>query len=246
MLRKHAASIAALQARPELQPLLDARVHDEIWLLRYVLSAKGDLDKATKNVRRAIEWRRENARLISREQLAALAADDWRTTGTLPFATASGQPVQVAAPFLVNLDARPEQFHFDLGIANRERAYQAIDRLTRETGRLTKLVIVQDLRGFSVPAVMRYMKYAKIQGALSKLSEALYPQLVAVVVVVHPPAILDWAHGLVRPLLSPKLLEKVRIASSEADVGRTTGLAPQQTPTFLGGSYVWEEMRDWE
>ena len=67
----------------------------------------------------------------------------WTPTATLPWRSRGGQPVAIAAPFLADLDAKEEEFHFLSGIANREESYAICDELTRKTGRLTKLVIIQ-------------------------------------------------------------------------------------------------------
>lgn len=101
------------------------------------------------------------------------------------------------------------------GIANREESYALCDQMTRASGRLTKLVIIQDLRGFSFGTAMRFSKLqahfhsSRIlhssltplplrQGNLSKLSEFLYPQLVATVVIAHPPQLIHRLHSLLK------------------------------------------------
>ena len=61
LLASHKAELAQLRAWPELKPLLDPKVHDDLYLLRYLLSAKANVPKAAGNLEKAIVWRRENA-----------------------------------------------------------------------------------------------------------------------------------------------------------------------------------------
>ena len=56
------------------------------------------------------------------------------------------------------------------------------------------------------------------QGKLSKLAEFLYPQLVAVVVIAHPPQLIHRLHAMFKPLLSKKLLDKMRSAPRHVTV----------------------------
>lgn len=244
LVRKHAAALQELREHPDL--VLDSAVHDDLYLLRYVLSAKGNVAKAASAIRKQIEWRRENGQMLSPEQREKVRAEaaGWAPTANLPWRTAAGQPVSVAAAFLADLDAKPEDFHFTSGVTNREDSYELCDRLTRESGRLVKLVIIQDMRGFSLNAALRYSRYTKIQGKLSKLSEFLYPQLVQVVVVAHPPSVLNRLFGMVKGLVSERLLEKIRVCPSTEEVLLRSGLAREHLPTFLGGEFQWDAV-DW-
>ncbi|KAL3903092.1 MAG: hypothetical protein SGPRY_011814, partial [Prymnesium sp.] len=216
LLATHKGQLRDLRLRAEVAALLDAR-HDDVHLLRYLLSAKGDVSKAATNLCKAIIWRRENASLLEPSNLERVRqqARGWSPSATLPFTTRAGQPVAVAAPFLADLHAKPADFHFLSGIANREESYALCDQMTRASGRLTKLVIIQDLRGFSFGTAMRFSKLqahfhsSRIlhssltplplrQGNLSKLSEFLYPQLVATVVIAHPPQLIHRLHSLLK------------------------------------------------
>jgi len=238
LLAAHAAELAALRSRAELKGCLELPAHDDLHLLRYLLSSKGNVAKAATNLRKAAEWRKEHAAILQPDALERVRreAHGWSPTAMLPRRTRGGMPVTVAAPFLADLDAKPPEFHFLSGIANREEFYTLCDKLTRESGRLTKLVIIQDLRGFSFGDALRF---SKLQGNLSKLSEFLYPQLVAVVVVAHPPAVINRLHALLKPLISKNLLEKMRLAPTHEDVAMESDVPRQHLPTFLGGDFHW-------
>ena len=245
LVAQHAALLRELRKTDELRPLLVPTVHDDLFLLRYLLSAKGDLAKAVKNLSKAIKWRTEQASLLEGIDSLPEVQEVMAITPArmLPHRTAHGQPVQVVAPFAGDLHAltiKPERWHFVTGIANREASYGLCDQLTRSTGRLTKLVVIQDLSGLSMSALLEYSKGLQLQGNMSKLSEFLYPQMVATVVIVHAPWYVSRLHAMVKPLLSPKLLEKMKLVTSTAQLCEATGLKAEQLPTFLGGSFVWE------
>ena len=246
LMREHSVQLDQLRRSPELTGLLQPAVHDDLFLLRYLLSAKGNVPKAAQKLQKGIEWRRENAAMLSAAALerVRVEAGGWTPTATLPWRTRSGQPVAVAAPFLADLDAKPEDFHFKSGIANREESYSLCDELTRKTGRLHKLVIIQDFHGFSFRTALRHSRFMKLQGKLSKLSESLYPQLVATVVIAHPPALINRLHAMAKPMLSKKLLEKMRIAATIEAILKETGMRLEHLPTFLGGKFTWTAV-DW-
>ena len=201
LVREHVGRLDELRNSPELGRLLDASVHDDLFLLRYLLSSKGKVSQAKEKIRRVSirplrspssaphhrgtepppptllppphprvsngeertpqcshqkrlsvrgcpplyspsPYKRHHYPYVTPPAARAggvgangachpdrhpthsigvrIAAAGWTPTATLPWRTRAGQPVAVAAPFLADLDAKPEDFHFKSGIANRE------------------------------------------------------------------------------------------------------------------------------
>jgi len=167
-------------------------------------------------------------------------------TGMLPWRTNAGQPIQVAIPFAVDSktwSTKSEQWHHEAGISNREVAYRICDRLTRESGRLVKMVMIQDLTGLSMTFAMQNSKLMQNQGKLSKLSEFLFPQLVATVVVTHPPSFVATLYKMAQTFLSERLMKKVKLADTVDKLCKYANLSPEKVPHFLGGRYFWDA--DW-
>lgn len=213
---EHRTSIDAIKQRPECAPLLQPE-HDDLFILRYVLSFKGDLQKCATAIKNAIEWRRANQNILARIDELQEEVRKIIPTGMLPWQTNQGQPIQVAIPFAVEASTwstKSEQWHHEAGISNREVAYRICDKLSRESGRLVKLVMIQDLTGLSMAFVMQNSRLAQNQGKLSKLAEFLFPQLIATVVVTHPPSFIQTVYKMAGAVLSERLVKKVKMAEN--------------------------------
>lgn len=237
--------IAAVRARPELATVLQPE-HDDIFILRYVISFRSDVGKCADAIKRAILWRREHASVLARIDELQMEVRKIIPTGMLPWRTNSGQPIQVAIPFAVDAktwSSKSEQWHHEAGISNREVAYRVCDRLTRQSGRLVKMVMIQDLTGLSMTFAMQNSKLMQNQGKLSKLSEFLFPQLVATVVVTHPPSFVSTLYKMSSAVLSERLMKKVKLADTYDKTCKYADLAPEKVPHFLGGQYYWDA--DW-
>jgi hypothetical protein len=186
LLAKHHDSIAKL--REQVAPLLTRAEHDDIFLLRYLLSF--DLSAAAEAIRWAVAWRAEphNGYWLARaeEREAAMmksnnAAGDKKggiNISAYHKGLKDGGPLQVIIycvlllAYSLSLDcaawagglwadaghARPRPHGhvprhakgnpffvlFLVSIAMQEVAFRMCDRRTRETGRLVKLVVVND------------------------------------------------------------------------------------------------------
>jgi len=216
LVKEHQAVLDAVRRRPEVASILQPQ-HDDLFILRYVLSFRGDVVKVATAIKQAIEWRRDNAAVLARIDELQMEVRQIIPTGMLPWRTSQGQPIQVAIPFAVDSkvwSTKSEQWHHEAGISNREVAYRICDQLTRESGRLVKMVMIQDLTGLSLGFAMANSKLMQNQGKLSKLSEFLFPQLVATVVITHPPSFVSTLYKMVGAVVSERLMKKMKLAES--------------------------------
>mmetsp|Transcript_9208 Transcript_9208/g.26773 ORF Transcript_9208/g.26773 Transcript_9208/m.26773 type:complete len:321 (-) Transcript_9208:483-1445(-) len=237
LIRGNARAIATVRSHPSLIGVLRPE-HDELFILRYVLSAKGDLARAAGAIKAGIAWREKHASLLARvddlqEEVRAAIA-----TGMLPWRNDKGRPIQLTVPFAVPSDQwanKSEQWHFEAGISNREVAYRICDRLTRESGRLVKLVLIQDVSALTMSFVLRSSKLVNNQGKLSKLSEFLYPQLIETIIITHPPSFLSVLHRMANAVMSPRVMEKFRVAGDAKRLAELADLRMEKIPRCLGG-----------
>lgn len=240
LLREHADDMLRVRALVNSINTLD-----DVALLRYVLAFPGDVEAAARAVDLAAEWRQRNADIIARAPALHAEAKATSAVGVLPWRNDEGHVVQLASPCAADMDtlaARSDRWHLETGIANREMAWREVDRETRETGRLVQVVVVQDLAGLTASHLVRYRRLGSLQGELSRLSDVLFSQLVAHVVVSNPPSFVSTLMRLAKPLLSAKLLGKVRLADATTGdtVGRLAALRREWLPMYLGGDNTWE------
>ena len=81
------------------------------------------------------------------------------------------------------------------------------DKLTREKGILTKMIIVNDFRGSSMNSIDK--KFFMALGKSSKAAEKLYPQLVEKTIIVNPPSSIKMILSMAKLFMSKRSVEKM-------------------------------------
>jgi len=130
-------------------------------------------------------------------------------------------------------------------LAQNERNFRLCDRLTRETGRLCKLVVIID--GAQVSLFKFDRRFPKAQGAVSHLSAVYYPQVLGRTVMVNPPAVFKFMFAVFSVFVSAATKEKFAVCPAKPSSGsaldcpylaRSFGAqAAQALPPFMGGSF---------
>jgi len=128
----------------------------------------------------------------------------------------------------------------------KEQTFLICDEATRRTGKLVKVVVLNDATG--VPGLWELTQLVRNNGLMtalgdsSKLSESVYPQLVATSVIMNPPGFVRALFKLVRVFMSASLMEKVKLCGGDIingdikDCPMATKLVPlENIPSFLGG-----------
>eukprot|EP00306_Pavlova_sp_CCMP459_P006521 CAMPEP_0185166660 /NCGR_PEP_ID=MMETSP1139-20130426/12991_1 /TAXON_ID=298111 /ORGANISM="Pavlova sp., Strain CCMP459" /LENGTH=373 /DNA_ID=CAMNT_0027732117 /DNA_START=25 /DNA_END=1142 /DNA_ORIENTATION=+ len=217
-------------------------VLDDLFLLRHVIAQGGDAAAAAKAVGEALDWRSEHVDLIGRMQGMQPEVHAVSPIGMLPWLTLDGQPVMVAMPAAGDWDVlgrKSDQWHLEAGISNRAVAFAACDRLSRESGRLVRLVLIQDLTGTSVTTAYRQRRLMRVQGELSALQEVLFPQLLHKIIVASPPAVVGALFSFARPFLSEGSGARTNtVAHHVLDIVVEGPLPLDRLPAFLGGRRV--------
>ncbi|OQR84686.1 hypothetical protein ACHHYP_13095 [Achlya hypogyna] len=220
--------------------------HDDVWLLRYLLSNSTPAASEAP-IRFTIQWRRERSATILALRAGAkptthVEMEKFLVSGEHKQTTA-GEPVIVVRIGLCNSKALMDKFsHTDVVeymLLARETTMASLDAATRATRRLVKAITILDFAGFSLLRG-HDARFTKVQAACSKLSEQMYPQLLGRTIFMHTPPIIPYLFRLLKPLLSQRTVQKVAMCPG----GRTVRDCPYvaqcfpaaSLPTFLGGT----------
>ncbi|KAJ3062337.1 hypothetical protein HDU98_001785 [Podochytrium sp. JEL0797] len=221
--------------------------HDDLWLLRYILSNKTP-EAAEAAARFTIDYFTKNKDLI----------DTVLSGGKLPFQdtiaqyqcsgshkfTKNGEPVFYVRIGISNdkalMDTVPYQDVLNFMISNNIKIMKACDKASREQQKIVKAIGVIDFLHISRVPDSRFFK---ILGESSKMSEKMFPQLMGKNIYVNAPSAVVWTFGTVlKPLLSKKTVEKTVFCPGK---GSKKGIAEcpylaryldlENVPSFLGG-----------
>jgi len=252
LLKEHADAIGALRAALEGVEGAAPFAGDDLWLLRFVLSYP-KADEAAKSAREAIAWRRAHEQVLRLAQerkphpQQAMLGGYMKTAlfelrdGTPLFVIRAGHsnPKQLVSN--VSRDTILEFLMF-----TKEEALVRCDEATRRTGRLVKMLVINDLDGTSLRTSSR--KFAKILGDSSKLAEVVYPQLMERTVIVNPPTVFKIMFKFAKVFMSKRTLAKLSVCPGKTKEGDIEScpfvkrrLHVSDVPHFLGGQRTVDE-----
>jgi hypothetical protein len=227
---------------------------DDLVLLRYILS-KGSAAKAVSAIHFARRWRSdpknrfylELVRAGEEPGLLKVLAHFGLNIMSLHHARNlnDGGPVALCRPGAFNGAPLFDLFEVEEleTVLNcmKEKAFIQCDEVTRETGKLTKLVVINDLEGLRI-LQQPPKKFILAFGHSTKLAENIYPQVLACNVMINYPRFVAILMRLAKIFLSQKLIEKFvwcKRASGDMDATKcpfvTKNLSPDTVPSFLGG-----------
>jgi len=208
--------------------------YDNIWILRYVLSHKGNAKSASKAALKTIKFREEkklNELGDIRHRLRNLGvANDTSSSGSEPlpgyllyekycgdhtaFLTLPDKDrgiilyCDVGQIDMVGIaEGLSDEDMKDNLLYSNEAIFQVLDDVTRRTGRLTKQMKIIDMGSVSLLKMNR--AYIKRDGACSKALEDYYPQLLGTFFVANSPSWLSVVWSALRPFFPKRFVEKV-------------------------------------
>ena len=246
----------------ELQQLIcehvhyKASLHDDVWLLRFLLShERSGVKAAAAAVCYTLDWRHRHGMDAVSDELRRLptamehpAVVRGHSVYCPPGAMEFIHPDPARGPVLLCTFARCD-FHAaaaKLGRdeyaacmrATNEWFFLQCDRVSRETGRLTRSLRVVQLKGIAVRSLNR--TWLNMDAAVARDLENCYPQLVGLVVCLDPPS---WALAMwraVKVLFPARLIEKILIIprSARAELERKLQrfVALEDLPELYGGA----------
>ena len=248
LIRHHRQKINKFKERLSSHPLYDPIKHDDLWLLRYLLSHK-TVEHALPAAQNFLQYRHD------------LKLDDVDLRSNPPSLTCPitakyfqcmlhdhamvfGQPdpdrgvvvyVHLAGIDQTKLATIPDSewpFWYFL-----EWMFQSLDSVTRRTGRLTKGVRFIDLNAYSLSLNNRDTVNRNAKNARD--CQDHYPQMLASVYLQNAPPFFTICFRIIKPLLPKRFVEKFDILQSHQDV--TTSkllqhLSMEHIPTQYGGN----------
>ncbi|KAA8499100.1 SEC14-like protein 5 [Porphyridium purpureum] len=254
----HASEIAAVQKLLDANEQITAKLPkgwDELHVLRYVLSGRGAKTEAVvEKIRRAGEERAARTWLEHANENFepppeyAQAFDKIRKfliVGIHGFAR-DGSPLYFIRSGISRVSEAVEICGADhitmFQSFNNACLYRIIDRITRETGKLVKVTMLNDMRGMRLGAMDR--AFFKASGAASHLSELFFPQLLERTVAINTPAFMSMVFKVAKTFVSKGLIEKFQMHSGDLHTWQdpATGLSAddvfdfKQLPRFVVGS----------
>jgi hypothetical protein len=240
-------------------PLYQPSKHDDLWILRFVLSHQGKHSAALKAIRHTLAYRQEHGwderdirysvpgtsssyvdcpAMLTMKKYNADDTFQWclphgdRGTVCL-FARIAGSDQH---GLVANVD---ESMWRDAFQFVTEWAFQWCDYITRTTGRLTKNLRLIDLAGLSFRDVNS--EVSRRDSRNMAITEDCYPQLLQAVVLCHGPQWVMVIWRLVRPLLPHRVIEKVDFmnpTANETERRRLRTILPAEVlPVRFGGVY---------
>jgi len=254
LMARHRETIDKIRA--ELGEEINDKDHDDLFILRYVLSFKA-VEPACDAIRKCLAWRSENRHILdlvdrneqvpSRAMIASYAISDYH-----PKPMADGGPLLVTRAGLCDLSSLLSHVSMkDLVewlMWLNEWGYRECDRVTRETGRLTKLVRVNDLNHASI---LQDRGFFSAIGKASKVASYCYPQLVDKNVILNAPSLISIVLKVAAQFVSANTMSKVALCRGKTTHGdfescpfATRRFQKGDLPEFMGGNCGSDEQAD--
>jgi hypothetical protein len=248
---KHKDNLAQLRDKcKEAIALHPTEFDDDLFLLRFCLSHKSDAEKRIKAVTEACQWRFKHKDLLAKiragERHPALVEFLKYCPCDLHKSLADGSPVLIvrqglSAPARI-LDGKMKvQEVIDAIIFQKEEVYAITDAVSRQTGKVIKMVSLNDGAGFGWQNMSKQFLTDCLSAAMHT-TELCYPQLLGCTLIFHPPTILWFIMSIAKAVLPTSTMEKIKWCNrTPGDDIRKCSVAtrvakPCDIPTFLGGT----------
>jgi len=253
LIKQHEKQIIELRTAMRQVPLFNEDQHDDLWLLRFVLSHKG-ATAAYEAAQRCLIFRHEHSlddpnfpiggpealKVPAVEHLFSQMKDE---SGMLFYKPdADRGAIYMITPALIGLrtvaaNVSEEDYRREQRLAA-EWLFRQCDETTRRTGYLTKYTRLLNLEGMSLTQVDS--GFLKRVAAAHREMDFAYPQLLGGVLVCNAPGWINAVFRGMRPLLPERIINKVDFVapkSVQRDRERLLKLMEREhQPPFLGGT----------
>jgi len=249
LLKKHSKTIKSVQkiiiADENIgKKLYNPEKHDDIWILRYVLTHKSKAKAAAKAALKTIKFRDElkmdeeygdiRNRIMNygsyseqdngEPDVEPLPSWELYESFCRKNACVVTQPdpdrgiILYCNVGLVDMNGMMESMTEEQLkqwiIFTNEAIYQVLDEVTRRTGRLTKIIKILDFANVSILGFNR--TYVKRDAAIGKATEDFFPQMLGTFCIANAPFWLSAFWKAVRPFFPRRFAEKVDFLPSNA------------------------------
>lgn len=251
--------IAELKGRCEeglkALPGSQADFFDDLVILRHVLSNEGKVEKALETMTQAIAWLQEPASQQLRDHVLAETppeTHDRIISMTQSHLWDEGPTVNGAPVWIIRAGySQPSRMMDEITAEEllewllywRLVAMQRLDRLTKEGGKLVKMIIINDLRGAGL-FQSREKRFFKVLGKSAEMMTFLCPQQQMRAVMMNPPPFMSVMFRFLRPIMPRKALAKVAVCRADTFESPIASCPfssvwwpAANVPDFLGGEY---------
>lgn len=264
LLTEHSANIELVKEALKDDPLYEPFKHDEVWIVRFLLSHKHKVKKAIKAAKHAMEFRKKHGldekdlrftpphTIPHGEEDTPFAGCDslkrsWNLrypndciAFTIPDKNRGVAGFLRFAEFKHDKETMKALSDADLAavfVYLSEWTFQWVDYVTRKTGRLTKSARFADFSGFSMWQVSR--EATKRDGKIMGDMEDVYPQLLQCIFLYNTPHWLHTFFAAMRPIMPARVVEKIDIVEPKTNEKEFKHcqqfVSKENLPVFLGG-----------
>ena len=258
VIQTHRDAVDQLQAELLDDPLYDPQKHDDLWCVRFLLSHKGNMERALQAAKTTLQFRKKHN--LDAADLRETPPQDYKSiplpafnrfmtsgVGSNSLIYAKEERTVVAYINIGSMDPHQlaeldtDDWVTALAFAN-EWNYQWLDFITRTTGRLTKSVRFVDVGTVRLSQVDMgcQEKYTTAIGGM----QDCYPQAIQSIYVCFAPFWIQTPWRLIRPFLPERVVSKMDFLSpvdNEDDLQRLLQHVPRNhLPARFGGT-----LEDW-
>jgi CRAL/TRIO domain len=231
LLTEHQKLIEQVRMELVLDPLYDRNKHDDLWIMRFIMSHKKKLKDSIKAAKRTLLFRKEyglddndiryNTSLDgfasqSFERYLKYCKDDVfsfvipdQQRGVVGFINLGSMDQHELVKNVDNSDWLPCFMFFS------EWAYQWIDYVSRTTGRFTKSIRFADASELKMSGLNKEL--TRRDGEAMGTMEDYYPQLLQTLYVCHAPVWIQVPWRIVRPLFPKRVTSKFDFITPESN-----------------------------
>ena len=238
--------------------LYDASKHDDLWILRFVLSHKNKIGPAVKAAKYTLKFREEHQldhedirpyppshgpdhpRKATTNQYLGLCGED-----ASRFCIPNAQRGLIGFLQLSSIDQHrlatqlPEDLWLPTFMYMSEWTHQWLDYITRTTGRLTKHVRFVNADGLRLSMIDKETQ--KRDGRVMEIMEDCYPQLLQGIYIINAPSWMQMPWRLVRPFFPKRVVEKLDFITPRKNARELKRLlkhiSEEDLPARFGGKY---------
>jgi hypothetical protein len=253
--------IDQVQLQLQTEELYEATKHDDLWILRFLLSHKKDVERALSAAKATLSYRKKYS--LDENDIRGVPPQDNRSSDAVHDAAfqrfinhgVGKDGLNLVVPDtkrcgvvfyfnIADLDthqlAKVDQEDWISGLSYvNEWQFQWNDYITRTTGRLTKSVHVVDVEGIYL-SMYDYTTQDKYTTACNFLQDC-YPQGVDAYLVCHAPFWIESPWKLLKPLLPVRVVTKLDFLNPkqyDEDRLRLLQYMPEDLlPERFGGQY---------
>jgi len=230
------------------QKLTEGEENDDVIVYRFLKGYRFNVQKAADALNRALKFRKQYKTWEIREKARNMKQSEFpyadKVLAVHPHTVLHGfdkmgQPLSLDRMGMADVNLLKKTLTFDqllqYHLYHMENKAALIAELTAKSGKVVRTAKVMDLSGFS-------MKLMDVQGLrifqqVIAISQDNYPELLGNLYVINVPFVFKACWSIVKPMLQPMTLEKIRVfGSSGYQEELRKYIDPETLPEWAGGT----------